>query len=254
MDKTDKLIEKYKRDIMNYSARSLYPTAETENEKVVSEKAVSEEASAHTTAVTNEKPEENQLAAVASYEKVAPSAEIDETQKETKSAEKPPEKLSEKSVEKQAEKLSEKSETRTQALPQTDNTEPIAANAQPNQTQTKPTQQTFGSLKVSVYAGNEAFPVESATVEIYDDKGMLLYSLLTDSSGATDVVMLPAPDGEVNNEPGGKKGFAVYSVIASHPEYETEVYDNVQIFDGVESIQPVFFSVRDDFINQTEGE
>lgn len=108
----------------------------------------------------------------------------------------------------------------------------------------------FGSLKVMVFAGNEAFPVETAEVEVSDSEGNVLYSLLTDSGGIAEGMLLSAPSESENDSPGGKDGFSLYKIKVSHPDYETEIFENVQIFEGVESIQPVFFSVYNSRFNE----
>lgn len=108
----------------------------------------------------------------------------------------------------------------------------------------------FGSLKVMAFAGNEAFPVETADVEVSDSEGNVLYSLLTDSGGIAEGMLLSAPSESENDSPGGKDGFSLYKIRVSHPDYETEIFENVQIFEGVESIQPVFFSIDDPRFNE----
>lgn len=106
----------------------------------------------------------------------------------------------------------------------------------------------FGSLKVIVFAGNEAFPVETARVEVFDKNNNEYYSLLTNSGGIAEGMILPAPNKSENEAPGGDDGFSTYSVRVSHPDYGTQVFDNVQIFEGIESIQPVFFQVENSFL------
>lgn len=103
----------------------------------------------------------------------------------------------------------------------------------------------FGALKVIVFAGNEAFPVEAARVEVYDKSGTLLYSLLTNSGGIAEGMILPAPNKKENDAPGGKDGFTDYVVRVSHPDYESVEFDDVQVFEGIESIQQVFFQVME---------
>lgn len=102
-----------------------------------------------------------------------------------------------------------------------------------------------GFLKVSVFAGNEAFPVETARVEVFDKNGNMLYSLLTNSGGIAEGMVLPAPSEKENDEPGGVDGFTRYRVRVSHPDYQTQTFDGVQIFEGIESIQPVFLQVAE---------
>ncbi|MGN1347807.1 MAG: carboxypeptidase-like regulatory domain-containing protein [Acutalibacteraceae bacterium] len=108
----------------------------------------------------------------------------------------------------------------------------------------------FGSLKVIVFAGNEAFPVETARVEVFDKNGKELYSLLTNSGGIAEGMILPAPNKSESEAPGGDDGFSTYSVRVSHPDYGTQVFDGVQVFEGVESVQPVFFHVENSFFKR----
>lgn len=111
----------------------------------------------------------------------------------------------------------------------------------------------FGTLKVIVFAGNEAYPVQTARVEVFDDEGNELYSLLTDSGGIAEGMVLSTPDKDENDSPGGADGFSVYTIKVTHPDYETEIYDYVQVFEGIESVQPVY--LRSELLTrEQEGE
>lgn len=110
----------------------------------------------------------------------------------------------------------------------------------------------YGFLKVAVFAGNEAFPVQTAKVEVFDKEGNMLYSLLTNSGGIAEGMVLETPSESENDEPGGEKGYSVYKVRVSHPDYGTQEFDEVQIFEGIESIQQVFF--QPDALSFTDGE
>lgn len=111
----------------------------------------------------------------------------------------------------------------------------------------------FGALKVIVFAGNEAFPVEAAKVEVYNESGGVLYSLLTNSGGIAEGMILKAPSKTENDSPDGDKGYSEYSVKVSHPDFDTEIFDDVQIYEGIETIQQVFFT-PENMISENEGE
>lgn len=116
------------------------------------------------------------------------------------------------------------------------------------------TQGHFGSLKVSVYSGNEAFPIETARVEVFDKNGNELYSILTNSGGIAEGMILSAPSASRNDEPDTDGAFSVYVVRVSHPDYVSEEFDDVQIFEGVESIQQVFLRPMNNMEIQSRGE
>lgn len=101
----------------------------------------------------------------------------------------------------------------------------------------------FGTLKVAVFAGNRAYPLESATVEVKDKFGKTLYFKYTDSSGIAEDMPLPAPLFENSQSPNMKDPYYNYSVEVKHPLYQAMKKDDVQIFPNVESVQPFFLNV-----------
>ena len=111
----------------------------------------------------------------------------------------------------------------------------------------------FGSLKVSVYSGNEAFPVETALVEVFDENERVLYRLFTDSGGIAEGLILHTPSKKENDSPGGKNGFSVYKLRVSHPDYETQFFDDVVVYEGVESIQQVFLQPLNEAIPEEDS-
>ena len=64
---------------------------------------------------------------------------------------------------------------------------------------------------------------------------------LSDISGSTPSIILPAPSRELSQSPndGGVPPFSTYMVYVEHPSYVRALFNNVQVFSGVESIQPV---------------
>lgn len=128
------------------------------------------------------------------------------------------------------------------------------------ETVTEPVSQNLsgrGKLKINVFTGNEAFPVMSAFVKVLKD-GELLFSEFTDQSGSVQEIYLPAPSRKISENPGNGKGYAEYWVEVSHPRFNSVVLENVPVFDGVRSIQPVALEPVNnegvEIINETEPE
>lgn len=114
-----------------------------------------------------------------------------------------------------------------------------------------------GKLKINVFTGNEAFPVISAFVKVLKD-GELLFSEFTDQSGSVQEIYLPAPSRKISEIPRNGKGYAEYRVEVSHPRFNSVVLENVPVFDGVRSIQPVALEPVNgegvEILNETEPE
>lgn len=101
-----------------------------------------------------------------------------------------------------------------------------------------------GFLRVQAFAGPQAVPVEGASVIVthdFTDGVRRFASGRTDESGILDGIVLPAPDTEAAQAPGGVMPYALYDIRVSHPDYRTEIYRQVPVFPGVKSIQPVRF-------------
>lgn len=101
-----------------------------------------------------------------------------------------------------------------------------------------------GVLSVQAFASDRVFGIGSARVMIFlplASGNVTLYDGITDISGLTDKVRLPAPSRELSQSPGGNKAlpYAEYSVYVEHPDYVRSVFTNIPVFSGVESIQPV---------------
>ncbi len=96
-----------------------------------------------------------------------------------------------------------------------------------------------GTLVVQVSLAKGAIPVEGAKVIVsLEDK--VLGDFLTNKSGKTPVLTLPAPGKELSQTPNGIiRPYSIYNIRISYPGYYAEEAINVPIFDGINSIQPV---------------
>ncbi len=102
-----------------------------------------------------------------------------------------------------------------------------------------------GSLKIQAYASDQSFGIPSARVMVFVELpsgNVAVFDGLTDIDGVTQPVFLPAPPRSLSQAPaqsGAKLPYAVYSIYVEHPDFVREVFTNVPVFSGVESIQPV---------------
>lgn len=100
-----------------------------------------------------------------------------------------------------------------------------------------------GSLIVHVYASRAQLPIQGATVLIFQADGQgkqqLLSALITDESGVAGPVTLSAPDITLSQSPGTPVPFSSYTLVVEHPGYQVAVFENLQIFSGVETTQSV---------------
>lgn len=104
-----------------------------------------------------------------------------------------------------------------------------------------------GRLIAQVFTARQAIPIEGVSVSIMTDVAEgsdeqmreLLAFRKTDRSGKTEPVELPAPDVDLTLAPSQQQGFSVYDVRLDHPDYYSVLVENVQVFAGVESIQPM---------------
>lgn len=101
-----------------------------------------------------------------------------------------------------------------------------------------------GYLRVSVTAGGLAYPVEGAIVFIRDtlesaDSTDVVYSLRTDSSGATPTVALDAKDASLSQSAGNASPFNLYSVEIMKEGYASTLINEVQVFEGITATLPV---------------
>lgn len=102
-----------------------------------------------------------------------------------------------------------------------------------------------GSLKIQAYAADQSFGIGSARVMVFVELpsgNIAVFDGLTDVDGITQTISLPAPPRSLSQSPapnGARLPYSVYSIYVEHPNFVREVFTNVPVFSGVESIQPV---------------
>ena len=94
----------------------------------------------------------------------------------------------------------------------------------------------FGTLRVFVRTANGALPVAAARVLI---EGAVEKELFTDRSGFTERVFLPTVSPEESLRAGSIAPFASYRVRVEKEGFYPHLTENVPVFAGVESLQPV---------------
>lgn len=95
----------------------------------------------------------------------------------------------------------------------------------------------YGFLQVFVRTANESLPVPDAKVTISGKTGSR--TLMTDRSGKTEQIPLPAPSPKASLSPGGKDPFSLYRVVVEKEGFYTQTTENVPVFAKVASLQPV---------------
>ena len=92
-----------------------------------------------------------------------------------------------------------------------------------------------GTIQVTVSAAQDAVPIEGAAVLISrEEDGIrtLIQAMITDSSGKTPILTVPAPSRTLTEEPGNTIPFAVYRAAVTAPGFLPLVNDNVTVFGG----------------------
>ena len=98
-----------------------------------------------------------------------------------------------------------------------------------------------GYLVVYVYADNIAQPVKGAEVKITGNNVEM--QLITDATGKTKSVALPAPDESYSLNPQSEvKPYAGYTLEVSKPGLNSVITQNVKIFDGETALQNVYLT------------
>ena len=94
----------------------------------------------------------------------------------------------------------------------------------------------FGTLRVFVRTASGSLPVVGARVLI---EGVMERELFTDQSGLTEQIPLPTVSREASMRVGEETPFASYRVRVEKEGFYPHTTENVPIFAGVESLQPV---------------
>lgn len=100
-----------------------------------------------------------------------------------------------------------------------------------------------GVLRVQALTARSNFPIQNATVTVskmFDSGEYIIDQQVTDPSGHTGRILLPAPDYRLSTSPGnGKKVYADYKVMLTHPDFTTALINELPVFSGVSATQTV---------------
>ena len=101
-----------------------------------------------------------------------------------------------------------------------------------------------GTLFVRTFVSRAQLPVSGATVIVSapesDGRHKLLAIRQTNESGVAGPITLEAPDAAGSLTPGQNgTAFSAYTLVVEHPDYQLAVFDQLQVFPGVETVQDV---------------
>lgn len=102
-----------------------------------------------------------------------------------------------------------------------------------------------GLLKVQVFTANQALPLKNVDIEIYkniDNKKVVFFEGITDSSGIIDNISLPTKEMKSDVEDANDIVSTTYNVIAKNINTGVVKEYVIYIFDDVKIIQPIQFS------------
>lgn len=120
-----------------------------------------------------------------------------------------------------------------------------------------------GGLTVSVTVANRAIPIEGAKVTVSRDTDSgeeIIRVMMTDASGNTERISLPAPPAQNSLSPGNSNVYSKYNVRVEKDGYYKTENIGVPVFAGRTSIQPVAlqalpFGIKsDEVMTDTETE
>ena len=107
----------------------------------------------------------------------------------------------------------------------------------------------YGFLQVLVRTARDSLPIPSAEVLI--ESPTLTRGLITDESGRTDAIPLPAPAPQGSLSADGKDPFALYRVTVKKEGFYTQLTENVPVFAGITSLQPITLIGRAEYGSDT---
>lgn len=101
-----------------------------------------------------------------------------------------------------------------------------------------------GTLFVRTFVSRAQLPVSGATVIVSvpqaDGRHKLLAIRQTNESGVAGPITLEAPEASESLTPGHNgTAFSTYTLVVEHPDYQLAVFDQLQVFPGVETVQDV---------------
>lgn len=106
-------------------------------------------------------------------------------------------------------------------------------------TATEPPASPTATLQVRVTAANEAIPIANALVVIRGENNAVQQIQLTDISGLTPPLTLPATDPALTLQPEETIPLVLYTIEVSAPGYYRIKNLDVPLFGGIATVQPV---------------
>ncbi len=104
-----------------------------------------------------------------------------------------------------------------------------------------------GVLRVETFIAGRALPVTGVNIIITHRIGeddVVYYNVITNEVGIVDGLTLPAPDASTSQSPDIQNPFASYDLYATRDSYLPIGPIQIQIFDGVKTIQPIVMQWR----------
>ena len=99
-----------------------------------------------------------------------------------------------------------------------------------------------GFLGVSTFAAGRILPISGANVyvsQLEEQREVLLYSLVTDENGNTQIVSIESPDMSLSEQPGNIQPFSLVNVRVIKDGFFRTVIKDVQVFANRITIQNV---------------
>ncbi len=98
----------------------------------------------------------------------------------------------------------------------------------------------IGNLQVSVLTGEQTSPIRNANVRITDSDGDIIDEIITDISGQTTPIELPAPPVDLSRiEETKERPYATYNLTVRADNYEALHISGVQILAQSLALQPI---------------
>lgn len=99
-----------------------------------------------------------------------------------------------------------------------------------------------GYITAQVFTSRGEIPISDASVSVTSSSGgrkTLQAFRTTDRSGRIQPIAIETPAGSISLAPSSERAFAICDIRVDHPLYETVVIKDVQVFEGITSLQRV---------------
>ena len=108
-------------------------------------------------------------------------------------------------------------------------------------------QENLGSLQIQVNDTSIGRPIPNAKVIIKNEENNTIEELITDSSGQTPVINLPAPDinFSLEQQNNSTRPYSIYNIQASYPDYNSKNIIGTQILANNLAIQEINLERKD---------